>query len=193
MPNNKRKRLGKIKDKDKAHPYSRKARQISRAMKKEAVLAKAKGDRINAAMARGQSVVWFRDRINEDDLKSKKTWTMAELRELVGEYLRRNDEEIEELQLKKKETRGLLPRETLFLQVTETEHKEARLAGVDVPDLTNGLVVKTLRIWDGDVNSITTIKRVNCKPPTDGDRPEAASKGDADEQAISQATGMVVG
>ncbi|KAJ1842657.1 hypothetical protein LPJ70_003720, partial [Coemansia sp. RSA 2708] len=53
-------------------------------MKKEAVLAKAKGDRINAAMARGQSVVWFRDRINEDDLKSKKTWTMAELRELVG-------------------------------------------------------------------------------------------------------------
>ncbi|KAI9468589.1 hypothetical protein BX667DRAFT_473853, partial [Coemansia mojavensis] len=132
---NKRKRLSKIKGKEKAHPYSRKARQISRAMTKEANISKAKSDRIGIAMARGQKV-----------------------------YLNRNREQVDELEEKRNTVRGLSPKETLFLQVTETEAKEAKLSGIDVPDLTNGLVVKTLRIWDGDVNSITTIKLVNCKP-----------------------------
>ncbi|KAJ2820864.1 translation machinery-associated protein 16, partial [Coemansia erecta] len=196
-PNNKRKRLSKIKGKEKAHPYSRKARQISRAMNKEALLAKAKVDRINTSMARGQKVVWFRDRINEDDLKAKKTWTPAELRLLLDEYLQRNDEDVEELRIKKEETRGLSPKETLFLQVVESEIKESKLAGIDVPDLNNGLVVKTLRIWDGDVNSITTIKLVKCKPTGADDGVEqkstAATSAGESEQGIAQATGMIVG
>ncbi|KAJ2540693.1 translation machinery-associated protein 16 [Coemansia sp. RSA 1853] len=191
MPNNKRKRMSKIKGKEKAHPYSRKARQISRAMNKEALLSKAKIDRVNSAMSRGQKIVWFRDRINEDDLKTQKTWTIMEMRLLLDEYLQRNDEDIEELRVKREETRGLSPKEELFVQVMETERKEAKLAGLDVPDLNNGLVVKTLRIWDGDVNSITTIKLVKCKP-TDADEVSATSA-DASAQAIAQATGMVVG
>ncbi|KAJ2481902.1 translation machinery-associated protein 16 [Coemansia sp. RSA 2131] len=191
MPNNKRKRMSKIKGKEKAHPYSRKARQISRAMNKEALLSKAKIDRVNSAMSRGQKIVWFRDRINEDDLKTQKTWTIMEMRLLLDEYLQRNDEDIEELRVKREETRGLSPKEELFVQVMETERKEAKLAGLDVPDLNNGLVVKTLRIWDGDVNSITTIKLVKCKP-TDADEVSATSA-DPSAQAIAQATGMVVG
>ncbi|KAJ2145138.1 translation machinery-associated protein 16 [Coemansia sp. RSA 1807] len=190
MPNNKRKRMSKIKGKEKAHPYSRKARQISRAMNKEALLSKAKIDRVNSAMSRGQKIVWFRDRINEDDLKTQKTWTLMEMRSLLDEYLQRNDEDMDELKTKREETRGLSPKEELFVQVVETERKEAKLAGLDVPDLNNGLVVKTLRIWDGDVNSITTIKLVKCKP-TDADN-EAISA-DPKVQAIAQATGMVVG
>ncbi|KAJ2850962.1 translation machinery-associated protein 16 [Coemansia brasiliensis] len=167
MPNNKRKRLSKIKGKEKAHPYSRKARQISRAMTKEASISKAKNDRINASIARGQKVVWFRDRINEDDLKAQKSWSKLELQKLLSEYLNRNQDQVDELVEKRNTIRGLSPKETLFLQVMESEAKEAKLSGIDVPDLTNGLVVKTLRIWDGDVNSITTIKLVKCKPPVD--------------------------
>ncbi|KAJ2267412.1 translation machinery-associated protein 16 [Coemansia sp. RSA 371] len=141
-------------------------------------------------MSRGQKIVWFRDRINEDDLKTQKTWTLMEMRSLLDEYLQRNNEDMDELKTKREETRGLSPKEELFVQVVETERKEAKLAGLDVPDLNNGLVVKTLRIWDGDVNSITTIKLTKCKP-TDADN-EAISA-DPKVQAIAQATGMVVG
>ncbi|KAI9503129.1 translation machinery-associated protein 16, partial [Coemansia spiralis] len=144
-PNNKRKRVSKIKGKEKAHPYSRKAKQISRAMHKESQIAKAKAERTSGAMARGQKVVWFRD--NLDTAEGKKLWTIDELREFVDRYLVRNQDEVDELAEKKKAGRALSPREAFFLQAIEVEAREARLAGIEVPDLTNGAVVRTLRAW----------------------------------------------
>ncbi|KAJ2064585.1 translation machinery-associated protein 16 [Coemansia sp. S146] len=213
MPNNKRKRVSKIKDKEKAHPYSRKARQINRAMHKETNIARAKSERINAALGRGQKIVWFRDNMDkgEEDVDAKlkkKMWTMVELRQLVDVYLTRNDEEMETILAKKEEGKNLLQKESLFLQLVDSEVKEAKLAGVEVPDLTNGAVVKALRAWDGDLNSITTIKLVTCKPASiipieeeakNSRRGDSASaKADkipqllTEQQAIEIATGMVV-
>ncbi|KAJ2103423.1 translation machinery-associated protein 16 [Coemansia sp. S100] len=213
IPNNKRKRVSKIKDKEKAHPYSRKARQINRAMHKETSIAKAKSERINAALGRGQKIVWFRDNMDkgEEEVEAKlkkKMWTMVELRQLVDVYLERNDEEIETILAKKEEGKNLLQKESLFLQLVDSEVKEAKLAGVEVPDLTNGAVVKTLRAWDGDLNSITTIKLVTCKPASiipieeeakNSRRGDSASaKADkipqllTEQQAIEIATGMAV-
>ncbi|KAJ2028707.1 translation machinery-associated protein 16 [Coemansia sp. S3946] len=212
-PNNKRKRVSKIKDKEKAHPYSRKARQINRAMHKETSIAKAKSERINAALGRGQKIVWFRDNMDkgEEEVEAKlkkKMWTMVELRQLVDVYLERNDEEIETILAKKEEGKNLLQKESLFLQLVDSEVKEAKLAGVEVPDLTNGAVVKALRAWDGDLNSITTIKLVTCKPASiipieeeakNSRRGDSASaKADkipqllTEQQAIEIATGMAV-
>ncbi|KAJ1668740.1 translation machinery-associated protein 16 [Coemansia sp. RSA 1813] len=211
MPNNKRKRVSKIKGREKAHPYSRKARQISRAMHKESQIAKTKSDRLSGAMSKGQKVVWFRDNMDsmlgdgelEDD-KKKKVWTKNELRELVSSYLKRNQDEVDELE--EKEGKALTPKEALFLQVMETETKEARLAGIEVPDLTNGAVVKALRAWDGDVNSITTIKLITCKPldaPSADATIEKSGKQKtgsegveatvSEDQAIANLTGMIVG
>ncbi|KAJ2885197.1 translation machinery-associated protein 16 [Coemansia aciculifera] len=212
-PNNKRKRVSKIKDKEKAHPYSRKARQINRAMHKETHIAKAKSERINMALGRGQKIVWFRDNMDkgEEDVDAKlkkKVWTMVELRQLVDVYLARNDEEIETILAKKEEGKNLLQKESLFLQLVDSEVKEAKLAGVEVPDLTNGAVVKALRAWDGDLNSITTIKLVTCKPasiiPIE-EEAKSSRRGDSasakadkipqlltEQQAIEIATGMVV-
>ncbi|KAJ2747785.1 translation machinery-associated protein 16 [Coemansia sp. BCRC 34301] len=218
MPNNKRKRVSKIKDKEKAHPYSRKARQINRAMHKETNIAKAKSERINAALGRGQKVVWFRDNMDKsdshddeeesDEKPKKKMWTMLELRQLVDVYLARNDEDVEAILAKKSEGKNLPQKESLFLQLVESENKEAKLAGVEVPDLTNGAVVKVLRAWDGDLNSITTIKLVTCKPASvipieeeeakkSGRRGDSVVKADkvpqllTEQQAIEMATGMV--
>ncbi|KAJ2883229.1 translation machinery-associated protein 16, partial [Coemansia aciculifera] len=223
-----RKRVSKIKDKEKAHPYSRKARQINRAMHKETNIAKAKSDRINMALGRGQKVVWFRDNMDKDDKANdsddseeeedeeeevdaklkKKTWTMLELRQLVDVYLARNSGEVETILAKKSEGKNLLQKESLFLQLVESEIKEAKLAGVEVPDLTNGAVVKALRAWDGDLNSITTIKLVSCKPasiiPIEEEAKKNIRRGDntakadrvpqllTEQQAIELATGMVV-
>ncbi|KAJ1678131.1 hypothetical protein EV182_004711, partial [Spiromyces aspiralis] len=44
-PNNKRKNLSKIKGKDKAHPYSRKATQMRRAINRQARLETEKSKR----------------------------------------------------------------------------------------------------------------------------------------------------
>ncbi|KAJ2731848.1 translation machinery-associated protein 16 [Coemansia sp. BCRC 34962] len=215
MPNNKRKRVSKIKDKEKAHPYSRKARQINRAMHKETNIAKAKSDRINAAMGRGQKIIWFRDNMdqNEDDEEEgadtklkKKVWTMVELRQLVDVYLARNDEDVEAILAKKEEGKNLLQKESLFLQLVDLEVKEAKLAGVEVPDLTNGAVVKALRAWDGDLNSITTIKLTTCKPASiipaeeeaKNSRRGEGAKADkvpqllTEQQAIEMTTGMAI-
>ncbi|KAJ2029184.1 translation machinery-associated protein 16 [Coemansia sp. S610] len=214
-PNNKRKRVSKIKDKEKAHPYSRKARQINRAMHKETNIAKAKSERINAAMGRGQKIIWFRDNMDqtEDDDEEevdaklkKKVWTMVELRQLVDVYLARNDEDVETLLAKKEEGKNLLQKESLFLQLVDLEVKEAKLAGVEVPDLTNGAVVKALRAWDGDLNSITTIKLITCKPASiipieeeaknsrrgDGAKADKVPQLLTEQQAIEMATGMAV-
>ncbi|KAJ2079807.1 translation machinery-associated protein 16, partial [Coemansia sp. RSA 988] len=195
-PNNKRKRVGKIKGKEKAHPYSRKARQISRAMNKESQIARTKEERVKVAMAHGQKQVWFRDRINEEDLLEQKSWTIEQLAKLVDDYLQRNDEEIEEIEAGRVKGRALAPKDSLFMQVTETEKKEAKLGGIEVPDLTSAFMVKTLRSWDGDVNSVSTIKLINCKPSDQQPkrRDMAAEKSaKSAEQAIAQVTGMVVG
>ncbi|KAJ2752398.1 translation machinery-associated protein 16 [Coemansia nantahalensis] len=199
MPNNKRKRVAKIKGKDKAHPYSRKAQQISRAMKKEASLAQAKSARTTAAMGRGQRLVWFRDRLNEDDLKEQKAWTKTELAALVAEYLRRNDAEIEALEAKAAGGRALALRESLLVQNDKAERNEARIGGIDVPDVTNAALVRTLRAWDGDLNSTTTIKLIRCQPPAAAAPPDSAaqdggadSEAESEDAAIARATGMTV-
>ncbi|KAJ2694516.1 translation machinery-associated protein 16 [Coemansia spiralis] len=196
MPNNKRKRVSKIKGKDKAHPYSRKAKQISRAMKKEAELVQAKGVRTTAALGRGQKLVWFRDRINEEDLKEQKVWTKSGLAELVADYLCRNNTEIAELQAKAKSGRALALKESLFVQNDKAERCEAHMAGLDVPDVTNAALVRTLRAWDGDLNSVTTITLTRCKaaPAAAVAQREESDAEDVEDNAaaIAQATGMAV-
>ncbi|KAJ1955554.1 translation machinery-associated protein 16, partial [Linderina pennispora] len=200
-PNNKRKRVSKIKGRDKAHPYSRKARQINRAMEAEAKIAAAKSQRIETNMAMGQKVLWFRDHMDLDDegntiedRKALKTvWTKLELCLLLDEYLTRNDEEIEEIKERKRPGRPLAAKDELVLQVAEFENKEARLAGLEVPELTNGSVVKALRAWDGDLNSIKTIKLVKCKPASQIEmEKQEAGKNTTEDSALTEATGMIV-
>ncbi|KAJ1965205.1 translation machinery-associated protein 16 [Dipsacomyces acuminosporus] len=170
------------------------------------------------AMAQGQKIVWFRDNMDldeqgeaiEDEKLLKSAWSKAELGRLVDVYLRRNDEEIEEIKAKRRPGRPLNAKDELVLQVNEVEVKEAKLAGIDVPDLTNGLVVKTLRKWDGDLNSITTIKLAKCKPASEYEKAELEAKAaegnkskskskskkqslTAEDMAIAEATGMTIG
>ncbi|KAJ2697506.1 translation machinery-associated protein 16 [Coemansia sp. IMI 203386] len=199
MPNNKRKRVCKIKGKEKAHPYSRKAKQIARAMNKEALIAKTKGDRINAAMGKGQKLVWFRDNMDTDEIQYdkqvenevKKIWTKNELALLLDLYLDRHKEQLEELQAKKDLGRLLSPKEALFLENVKTERKEAEMAGLEVPDLTSTAMVKYLRIWDGDLNSVTDIKLVKIKP-TSVLQNETKPKENDQNNDISKITGMTV-
>ncbi|KAJ2608342.1 translation machinery-associated protein 16 [Coemansia sp. RSA 1365] len=163
-------------------------------MNKESQLARAKEDRVKVAMAQGQKQVWFRDRINEEDLLEQKSWTIEQLAKLVDEYLQRNDDEIEDIESGRVKGRALAPKDALLLQIMETEQKDAKLGGIEVPDLTSAFMAKTLRSWDGDVNSVSTIKLINCKPSDQQPkRRDVGASTKSAEQAIAQATGMTVG
>ncbi|KAJ1643232.1 translation machinery-associated protein 16 [Coemansia erecta] len=141
-------------------------------MHKEGLIAKTKTTRINTAMNKGQKLVWFRDNMDTQEIQYdrepingvKKTWTMKELGLLVDLYLDRHAEQLEELEEKKRMGRLLSPKEALFLENVGTERREAEMAGLEVPDLTSAAMVKYLRHWDGDINSVTDIKLVKIKP-----------------------------
>ncbi|KAJ2377574.1 translation machinery-associated protein 16 [Coemansia sp. RSA 2607] len=207
MPNNKRKRVSKIKGKEKAHPYSRKARQIARAMNTESLIARNKSDRLNMAMSRGQKLVWFRDNLDEIEYEEspentgkdgqKTRWTMHELGQLVDLYLERHEEELEKIDEKKKLGRLLTPKEALFLENIKVERNEAEISGLEVPDLTDKELVEFLRGWDGDVNSVSLIKKIRCKPAsvqgTKDSTPAATTTGASSQnQAIAEITGLSV-
>ncbi|KAJ1878015.1 translation machinery-associated protein 16 [Coemansia sp. RSA 486] len=168
-------------------------------MNKEALIAKTKGDRINAAMGKGQKLVWFRDNMDTDEIQYdkqvenevKKIWTKNELVLLLDLYLDRHKEQLEELQAKKDLGRLLSPKEALFLENVKTERKEAEMAGLEVPDLTSTAMVKYLRTWDGDLNSVTDIKLVKVKP-TSVLQNETKPKENDQNNDISKITGMTV-
>ncbi|KAJ1722117.1 translation machinery-associated protein 16 [Coemansia erecta] len=203
MPNNKRKRVAKIKGKEKAHPYSRKARQIARAMNTESMIARNKSDRLNMAMSRGQKLVWFRDNLDEIEYAEapentgedgqKIKWTMYELGQLVDLYLERHEEELEKIDEKKKLGRLLTPKEALFLENIKVERNEAEMSGLEVPDLTDKELVEFLRGWDGDVNSVSLIKKIRCKPASAQETEDTAPVvGSSQNQAIAEITGLSV-
>ncbi|KAJ1807136.1 translation machinery-associated protein 16 [Coemansia sp. RSA 2599] len=168
-------------------------------MHKEGMIAKAKNDRINAAMSKGQKLVWFRDNMDTEEIQYereapkgvKKVWTRKELGLLVDLYLDRHTEQLEELRAKKELGRLLSPKEALFVENVGTERREAEMAGLEVPDLTTTAMVKYLRNWDGDINSVTDIKLVKVKPASVVAN-ETKSKAPDTSDDISKITGMTV-
>ncbi|KAJ2726904.1 translation machinery-associated protein 16 [Coemansia sp. Benny D115] len=192
-PNNKRKRVNNIKGREKAHPYSRKARQIDRAMHKESQIAKTKSDRLSMALSRGQRLVWFRDNMDEltyshepdsphiSKSGKKVTWSMNDLGTLVAEFLKRHEEELEAIEEKKKAGKPVSSKDAFFLENVKAEKMEAEMSGLDVPDLTNGKIVKFMRTWDGDVNSVSNITTIKCKPVYGNKEDKDTQDGEDDE------------
>ncbi|KXN65300.1 hypothetical protein CONCODRAFT_80802 [Conidiobolus coronatus NRRL 28638] len=145
MPNNKRHSLKDIKNKDKAHPYSRKANQIQRAIDRSIKVEKKK--------MRAERFLWFSHALDEELISA----TMEEVHDLIQTYLDRNEEELS--------TNSKSFQADMIKLQHAKELKEYEVEGFEVPDLTNMKNVKLLREWDGDVNSIQSIKSVIITKP----------------------------
>eukprot|EP00833_Pecoramyces_ruminatium_P013842 jgi/Orpsp1_1/1187874/evm.model.d7180000060839.1 len=82
-----------VKNYENAHPYSRKAHQVQRAMLREEKYSKTK----NAKMAENNLEIekyqWFRNAIPEE----RTNLTLEELTNTIERYINRNDEEIENI------------------------------------------------------------------------------------------------
>ncbi|OLY80820.1 hypothetical protein AYI68_g5082 [Smittium mucronatum] len=189
LPNNKKKSLKKIKGKDKAHPYSRKAKQMSRAIERSEKMTLRKSSHLANMLPRANRFVWFRDYISalplpnsttastsieidgadnksestplEIGLTRAKSFGKDEIFKLATLYLARNDETVEELKSKVRPNRQMLPKDVLFIDSVKREKIDAATNGLDMPVLSESSNVATLLDWDGDVNSISLIKSTN--------------------------------
>ncbi|KAI8148026.1 translation machinery-associated protein 16, partial [Fennellomyces sp. T-0311] len=168
-PNNKRHTLKNIKNRDELHPYSRKARQLTRVALRSHKLAN-KRPATNPKGIQGlfqpqccsnsinivERWLWFRYALDESLLCA----TKAQVYELIDMYLKRHDEELEALdqQRKKGGHRTKVPRHDLLTALKTSEESEYK-SGFELPDLMVEKNVRMLREWDGDVNGMPRIRQ----------------------------------
>ncbi|KAI9273643.1 translation machinery-associated protein 16 [Sporodiniella umbellata] len=152
---NKKLTLRTIKNRDEIHPYSRKAHQLSRVyQRREKMAKKEKQKSVNPI---GDRWLWFRYAMDED----KTVITRPEIHDLIEIYLARNDEELEELENSRNKGHRTpkTPRQDL-LEALKLREANEYISGLELPDLTNGKVVKLLREWDGDRNSMSRMSTI---------------------------------
>ncbi|KAJ3181090.1 hypothetical protein HDU85_003795 [Gaertneriomyces sp. JEL0708] len=185
MPNNKKLKLSKIKAVDKAHPYSRKAVQMRRAINREEKLGKQKSASENKKTRIAERVLWFKYALPED--------TPAATNELVHEiiqlYIQRNDDEIQQVQSKWRKNQPKPARLDLLLLLKQKDMDEYR-DGMEIPLLTDAKNVTALRHWDGDYNALPAIKMTTvCKV---AEKSAPASQTSTAPNTIESITGMEV-
>ncbi|KAJ9088113.1 translation machinery-associated protein 16, variant 2 [Entomophthora muscae] len=156
MPNNRRINLKDIKKKDTAHPYSRRAKQISRAIQRTEKVNAYKSRPLTGPQAlKCDKFSWFKYAVGDD----AKPQTLEEVRELIDEYLKR---EFEDIDLKKPSSFKEDIRKAQHL----AERQEYLTSGLEIPDLMCAKSIKLLREWDGDWNGISRVKVKKINAPS---------------------------
>lgn len=144
-----------VKGYENAHPYSRKAHQVQRAMLREEKNSKTKNAKLAENNLEIEKYQWFRKAVPEE----RTNLTLEELTNAIERYINRNDEEIDSITSSLRKGRPAPPRLTL-LQALKKKELEDFNHGIFVPDLTVAKNVKTLRNWKDDWNSIKLIKLI---------------------------------
>ncbi|KAI8061861.1 translation machinery-associated protein 16 [Gilbertella persicaria] len=154
--------LKTIKNREGIHPYSRKAHQISRVHQRKEKLAAQEKKKSNNPI--GERWIWFRYAFDED----KSVATKADMHELIEIYLTRHDEEIDTLESdrNKGHRKPKTPRQELLESIRQSEMNEY-VSGMELPDMTNGRILRLLRDWDGDKNSMKRITTIRLQKPTE--------------------------
>ncbi|ORX53889.1 hypothetical protein BCR36DRAFT_323322 [Piromyces finnis] len=144
-----------VKGYENAHPYSRKAHQVQRAMLREEKNSKTKTAKTAENNIEIEKYQFFRSQVPE----GKGRLTLEELTNAIEKYIDRNNEEIENITASLRKGRVAPPRLTLLKALKKKEQEEFD-HGMFVPDLTIVKNVETLRKWKNDWNSIKLIRLV---------------------------------
>lgn len=152
--NNRKKSLKDIKGLDKAHPYSRKATQMKRAIQRTEILSQKQKSKKGEKELKVIKLAWFKDfkRCDFDGLK-----------EAVEKYINRNAVEIKELKDQMRPNRPKPSRLLLLENLYEQQLQEYIQSGFEVPDLRDSDTIYALQHWNEDYNAISTIKLVRIK------------------------------
>ncbi|KAI8924591.1 hypothetical protein BC831DRAFT_464756 [Entophlyctis helioformis] len=163
MPNNKIKKISNIKNIEKAHPYSRKATQMNRAVLREERTAQKKVERDGPKRMAVERMLWFKYAMPDD----KPALSDADLHDIVTDYINRNDDEIDKLH-KQHQARKERPKPTkldILEALRAKDSLEYSHGTIEVPALTDARTVELLKAWDGDHNSMSSIKKIRVRNP----------------------------
>lgn len=154
--NNKKKTLKSIKNKATAHPYSRKATQIRRALHRNVKIDVLNSKRSSTQLAIINKQIFFKHAIDP----TLPCISKADLLELILMYLSRFDDEINRLTSLQRKDRKTDPKLASLLLVKSSEMEEFKSSGMEVVDLTDKQTVKMVHLWDGDFNFYKTLKLI---------------------------------
>ncbi|KAJ3142644.1 hypothetical protein HK100_011934 [Physocladia obscura] len=156
---------------EKAHPFSRKAKQVRRAYAREERLSKIKtiGDEVKTRVV--DRLVWFKYALPDD----VEVATPEIVHDLIDQYINRNNDEIEALRATIRPNRPKPAKLELYNMLMGKDRHEYR-TGMKLPDLLNAANVVKLRRWEGDYNGMQAIKMVTVLASTapGGIKPEVA-------------------
>ncbi|KAI8903749.1 translation machinery-associated protein 16 [Gorgonomyces haynaldii] len=146
--NNKKKNVSNIKGLDKAHPYSRKATQLNRAVVRNINLQEKR----KLQSAKHQLIV--------DKLVSLQTILRGNealtAHELIQAYIARNDAEIKHLN-EKRRNNSKTNRQQLLESLRQKDEQDYSV-GFEIPDISDPEMRQTFIQWDQDYNSISILK-----------------------------------
>jgi translation machinery-associated protein 16 len=159
--NNKKKTIKDIKGLDKAHPYSRKAVQMKRAILRQATGSQKEVIRHEPRKRAIDKLMWFKEQ-----LPTSNEMSMEQIHEILEKYIQRNSTEIQEIKKTLRPGRPKPNRLDLLETLREKELQDYKV-GMDMPDLSLPENVQLLREWDGQYGSITRIKTTRVKRPVE--------------------------
>jgi translation machinery-associated protein 16 len=155
--NNKKKTIKDIKGLDKAHPYSRKATQMKRAIGREATLSQKEYIRNEPKKRAVDRLLFFKTQLPPHNIL-----TPTEILDILESYVYRNQQEINDLKVSCRQGRPKPNRLSLLESLLEKDIKEY-IVGIEMPDLSIPENVEILRTWDGHYGSITRIASTRIK------------------------------
>ncbi|KAJ3171139.1 hypothetical protein HDU88_008175 [Geranomyces variabilis] len=197
MPNNKKKKISKIDNAATAHPYSRKATQLRRALNRDDKLhtQKKAGDVKKTRIV--DRMLWFKYALDDDLVAA----TLEHAHEVVRMYIARHDDEIDEIVARLRKGRPPPGRLELLRNLRAKDQQEYN-NGIEIPNLTDAKNVAALKAWEGDYNGMAQIKsvvlRADAAPAAaTAESPATAAAASATsakplEAAIATETGMDV-
>ncbi|KAH9254773.1 hypothetical protein BASA81_007191 [Batrachochytrium salamandrivorans] len=144
MPNNKKKSLSNIKGLDKAHPYSRKALQIQRALHRDDSISKKKLDRDQHKRLAVERVLWFKFAIPDPP----EVTTEADVHAVIDMYINRYEDEIAQIKSQLRKNRPKPGRLDLLESMRAKDLAEYN-GGIEVPLMSDIKNVELLKAWEG--------------------------------------------
>ncbi|XP_020293719.1 translation machinery-associated protein 16 [Pseudomyrmex gracilis] len=140
------------------HPNSRKAVMIAKKTKKISNRQKAKMAGVIKQNLVGEKMMWIQQHMVPDVCP----YTPELTAELLLKYIRRNDEELEQIVIKHsiggRKNRQHASREDIIRMTKQREQEEFDTCGIEIPDILTSTQCEMLRNWNGELRLLSNFK-----------------------------------
>lgn len=142
-----------------SHPNSRKAKSLAKKVIRASTRDKIKNESaVKRNLLYGEKLVWF-----QENLEPGSEYSASMLDNLFEKYLRRFDEELEQIAIKhsigKRKGRQHANREDIIKLTKKREFEEYNTCGIEMVDILSPKQLKLFREWDGNLGVHFNIRR----------------------------------